>query len=218
MNMKKQKGLSLLIAMIVLVVMSMAGIGLIRSVDTGVLVAGNLAFRQSATHAADAGVELARTWLIGSSGSLTSDNASAGYYASSQTALDLTGNKTPAKNADGTAVTYTSQISWPNTTVPSGMTAIAPFCPTTTAITTATGNSICYVIHRMCSGAGALDSATCSTKTGARGGSSLGALRQMTTYQQGSWSEVTAYGYYRVTVRVAGPRGNVSYTQAFLII
>jgi hypothetical protein len=73
----------------------------------------------------------------------------------------------------------------------------------------------------MCNAANAglaLDSANCSTKTGSKGGSSLGGLRQMTTYQQGAWSEVTAYGYYRVTVRVAGPRNNVSYTQAFLII
>jgi len=40
----------------------------------------------------------------------------------------------------------------------------------------------------------------------------------MTTYQQGSWTSTTRFGYYRVTIRVAGPRNNVSYAQAFVII
>src|SRR4051794_33864237 len=51
---RRQQGVVLLIALIVLVAMTLAGIGLVRSVDTGNMVAGNLAFKQGATLAGDA--------------------------------------------------------------------------------------------------------------------------------------------------------------------
>lgn len=197
---KKQSGLALIVAMIVLVVMSLAGIGLMRSVDTGVLIAGNLAFRQSATHAGDAGIEAARTWLLANMTTLTADNANSGYYATSQSALDLTGNTTPTNAAD--------DLKW------DGSQAIKPRCLNAAVA----GNTVCYVIHRMCNAAGPLSGSSCSTQSGSKGGSSLGATRAMSTYQQPSWSSVVSYGYYRVTVRVAGPRNNISYVQAFLII
>ena len=54
-----QQGMVLLIALVVLVAVMVAGIAMIRSVDTATLVAGNLAFEQAATHAADRGVEAA---------------------------------------------------------------------------------------------------------------------------------------------------------------
>ena len=44
---RAQQGVILFIALIVLVAMSLAGIALMRSVDTNVLIAGNLAFRQA---------------------------------------------------------------------------------------------------------------------------------------------------------------------------
>lgn len=197
---RNQRGLALLVAMIVLVVMSIAGIALIRSVDTGVLIAGNLAFRQSASHSGDAGIEAARTWLLANTASLSNDSPSNGYYANSQASLDLTGNKTTATSDD---------VAWNGTGVST------PRCLATDSI----GNTVCFIIHRMCDTSGtSLDAATCTTKTGALGGSGQGANRQMTTYQEGSWTSTTAFGYYRVTVRVAGPRNNFAFVQAFLII
>ena len=55
----KQRGATLFIALIALVSMTLAGIALVRSVDTSNLIAGNLAFRQAALHASDTGVETA---------------------------------------------------------------------------------------------------------------------------------------------------------------
>lgn len=55
----KQRGATLFIALIALVSMTMAGIALVRSVDTSNLIAGNLAFRQAALHASDTGIETA---------------------------------------------------------------------------------------------------------------------------------------------------------------
>jgi len=55
----KQGGAALFIALIALISMTLAGIALVRSVDTSNLIAGNLAFRQAAFHASDVGVETA---------------------------------------------------------------------------------------------------------------------------------------------------------------
>ena len=59
----RQDGAVLVVAIIVMVVMMLASIALVRSVDTGNLIAGNLAFQRSATHSADAAVEAAIAWL-----------------------------------------------------------------------------------------------------------------------------------------------------------
>jgi Tfp pilus assembly protein PilX len=50
---------SLVIALISLVAMTLAGLALIRAVDTTNLISGNLAFRQATLHTTDVGVETA---------------------------------------------------------------------------------------------------------------------------------------------------------------
>jgi len=196
----RQNGLALVVALIVLIAMSLAGTAIVRSVDTSFLIAGNLAFRRGATTSADAGVEAARTWLLANNGSgLYGDKADQGYYATSQDALDLTGNATKGNASD--------DLDW--TAAGTEVKCLA---------TDAGGNTACYVIHRLCDATGSLDAATCSTQQTARGGSSMGATRPMGTYQERSWSEAATMGYYRVTVRVTGPRENTSFVQAFLLI
>jgi type IV pilus assembly protein PilX len=84
----RQRGAVLFIALIVLVAMTLAGLALMRSVDTGNLIAGNLAFRNAATNAGDAGLESARGWLMGKTpGDLQTDAAS-GYFANWQEQFD----------------------------------------------------------------------------------------------------------------------------------
>lgn len=191
----RESGIALVIALIVLVAMSLAGIALVRSIDTGVLIAGNLAFRQSATIAGDTGVETARTWLMANGPSLSADSPGNGYFSTSQVNLDLTGNNPDTSKTD---------FDWG-----SNAKCIAE---------DAAGNAVCFVIHRLCTNTGPLDSSSCSTLESVRGGSSLGATRPMETYQERSWSMVATMGYYRVTVRIVGPRNNISYIQTFLVI
>lgn len=77
-----QRGVVLFIALIVLVAMTLAGLGMMRSVDTNNLIAGNLAFKNAASSAGDAAVEAARTWLESQTpGSLEANNAALGYFA-----------------------------------------------------------------------------------------------------------------------------------------
>ena len=60
---RRQQGVVLFIALIVLVAMTLAGLAIMRSVDTGNLVSGNVAFRQAALSSGDRGIDTAFTWL-----------------------------------------------------------------------------------------------------------------------------------------------------------
>jgi type IV pilus assembly protein PilX len=194
---QKQQGVILFIALIVLVAMSLAGIALMRSVDTNVLIAGNLAFRQGATSAGDWGVEAARTYLngqlAGNTSALDNDILAAAYFASWQEAVDLYGR----------TQTTSDDFNWSNGTMVG---------------TDSGGNEVRYVIHRMCrnSGPGTSAGADCiKTATGGAAGTGGGGTKGTVSYGNMALPPVQII-YYRVTVRVAGPRNTVSFIQAVL--
>lgn len=201
-RLSRERGVILFIALIVIVAMALAGIALVRSVDTNVIVAGNIAFKQAATNAADQGVEAARTWLLANKAALSDDqvvaNTSA-YYSNWQATLDLTGND-PAKadfdwNANSLQVT-------PND---------------------GAGNRVRYVIHRMCADSNKTPSSTTcvkvsSTTTGSSssGGEFSGRRGYEGSGASSSFTLTSTVVYYRVTVRVDGPRNTTSYVQALM--
>lgn len=202
-----QSGVAILIALIVLVAMSLAGVAMVRTVDTNTLITSNLTFRQNSILSGDTGIEAARTWLLAQSTStLQTDSAADGYYASKQASVDLTGNKTPSNTSDN--------VRWKDVNGTEAAGVITPKCMNKDSV----GNRVCYVIHRICDGTGAIDGASCGSFEVTAGGSSQGAMRQMQTYQVGSWSQTTNAAYYRITVRTAGPRNNYSMVQAILVI
>lgn len=212
-----QRGVALMVAMIALVVMALAGVALLRSVDTNALIAGNLAFRQSAVNAGDSGIESARTWLGANSAGLEQDIAASGYYASRMSVggvdgkgIDLTGSRTTSTADD------IKWVSADGTTQPGQYT---PFC---VAAKDEGGNKICYVIHRLCDQPGPLADAGCSVPSKTwppEGGGSTGTLQQGSTYQKTIGGSSDRGGgrteaMYRITVRVSGPRNNTAYVQA----
>lgn len=83
---RQQRGVVLFVALIVLVAMSLAGISMMRSVDAGNKIAGNLAQRQSATNAAEFAFEqaMAQVTQLAVSGLGMTDNPSIGYSSSYQ--------------------------------------------------------------------------------------------------------------------------------------
>src|SRR5262245_34754677 len=84
----RQGGVVLFIALIVLVALTLGGLALIRSASTGILAAGNLALRQNAAIAADAGVENAVAWIRTQTPAALENNMPAfGYYAGWDTAF-----------------------------------------------------------------------------------------------------------------------------------
>lgn len=209
---RRQHGVALLVAMIALVVMALAGVALLRSVDTNALVAGNLAFRQAASNSGDSGIESARSWIAANTATLDKDNPSAGYYASRMSVggvdgkgIDLTGTRTTSND---------DNVKWVNA---DGSTMSGQYTPFCLAAKDEGGNKICYVIHRMCDSTGALEDAGCSSNYSASsGGNSSGTLQQNLTYQKTIVGEGTLMGFYRISVRVAGPRNNAGYVQALV--
>jgi type IV pilus assembly protein PilX len=81
-----QAGVALFVALIAMVVLSLAGIALVRSVDTGAGIAGNVAFRQASMVAANRAVEDAVYKLFKSAAPIdpTADSIGNNYYASLQ--------------------------------------------------------------------------------------------------------------------------------------
>ena len=78
---RRQRGVVLYVALVVMVAMMLAGIAMLRSVGTGVAVAGNLAFKQNATLAGDRGAEAAISWITTPSLDLKTDVPAKGYSA-----------------------------------------------------------------------------------------------------------------------------------------
>lgn len=184
---RSQRGVILIVSLIVLVAMTLAGIGLMRSVSTGNRVAGNLAFQQAATQSADVGIEAAIAWLEANNAGTTlhgHSGAGLGYRAIQEG---------PAANSSW--LKYWEQVK----ATDSGVRQLAA---------DASGNQVAYVIHRLCNGTGSPSSgigcavapATVGTEGGSKGS---GVLPVKLPSQQ----------YYRITARVAGPRNTVSFVQ-----
>ena len=188
----RQRGVVLMMALIVLVAMTLAGIALVRSVDTSNLIAGNLAFQQAATHAADSATEAAANWLQTNTGGTTlyGNIPSQGYAAV---------RADPAANQSWDAY-------WQTVIVPNGLAVTLP--------TDAAGNSVAYTIQRMCvqpiaptaSGSGCEYSTTTATSTSSS--KTAGTVQLIYATQV----------LYRVTTRIAGPRNTVSYVQTILAV
>lgn len=125
---RKQGGVSLVIALIALVAMTLAGFALIRAVDTSNVISGNLAFRQATLHATDVGVETALTTL----GTIVTTSLDANYPSGCASGAC---NYYPTKQVVNSAGIPTA-IDW--TLVP-GTTVDASY-------------AVQYVIDRLCDG------------------------------------------------------------------
>jgi type IV pilus assembly protein PilX len=195
-----QRGVVLFIVLIVLVAMSMAAISMFRSSDTGSMIAGNLAFKQSALLSADKGVEEARTWVNGNLNILDVDNPAKGYYATRQDSLDFMGSKTPEKLSD--------DVDWDGKNTEAVVKAVV--LPTDST----TGNQVSYVVHRLCETSGGVNDPgqACAVATMLVTGSTNDAVDYT---NQPLTSKATAY--YRITARIVGPRNTVSYVQATIL-
>lgn len=198
-----------MIVLIALVMMSLAAVGLIRMVDTGTLVVGNLSFKQGTTSAADTGAEKGIEWLLGNAAGTTlfDDRTGDGYYASSLDELDVTGKSNLITrvlvdwNGDGCA--YASADSYAR-------------CIAATTKNSENGYTTNYVITRMCKTAGdpnatgngcAKPMANANNKATGRGEIKAGA---------GRLSPGASNPYFRVVVRSEGPRSTVSFTETYI--
>lgn len=204
---RRERGVVLLIALIVLVAMTLAGLALVRSVDTGNVVAGNLAFKGGATMAGDAGTEAAIAYLTPKNGTTATynDDATSGYYATSQDLLDLTG----ASNDPTRAL-----VDWDNNNC-NGAAASACIKPSDTIVDAATGNTVRYIITRLCQTSGDANSTSNSCVTYTVTGSTSPKRGEL-KYGDDKRFEPLPAVYYRITSRVKGPRNTISFVQTLV--
>jgi type IV pilus assembly protein PilX len=193
-----QSGVVLFIAMVALVVLSLAAVALIRSVDTNSLITGNLSYKQTAATSSSYGVESMADQLgISALAYSTANDATNGYYAVCTT-------YSTAGTCNG--VNLTADASW----VPGTTSRLA----TGLGITAGKdlyGNTVQYIVERMCNAAGTATKSICMTTSTLSDKSSK-------NVPNGPPPPPTATDapIYRVTVRVAGPKNTLSYTQAFI--
>jgi Tfp pilus assembly protein PilX len=200
----RQGGVVLMISLMILVVLTIAGIALVRSVDTTNLIAGNLAFQQSATHSAEAGTEDAIRLVL--------DPSSAVYR---QTHHLADGYSATAPHPGNSALDYDAYLA----TMINATPVSAPTTKTCSATTgvcvlplDSSGNTVSYAIQRLCEATGdpVLFATGCAaaperySETGNTLASGKVPLPMTTQY------------YYRITTRVTGPRNTVSYIQTIV--
>ena len=87
---RRQHGVVLFVALIVLIVMTLAGLALMRQMGVGTSIAGNVAFKENATSVADRGTEAARAWIIANSAITANDSFVDGYLSSWTAGVDPT--------------------------------------------------------------------------------------------------------------------------------
>ncbi len=197
---QQQRGIVLFIALIALVVMSLAAVALIRSTDTNTLIAGNLAFKQAATTSADAGTEAAITMLMG----MRDANGTKNVLNDATHSFNITPVTHNGYYSSANTLALTSDATWDNVN-------------NVLVGTDNSGNTIQYIVERMCrtpnvpiQTADCLFSAAAEDKDGQQ-------VKLPQNICDGSGCPVAGQTpQMRVTVRVTGPKNSVSYVQAFV--
>jgi len=188
----RQRGVVLMIALIMLVAMSLAGVALMRSVETAVIVAGNFAFKEAGVQVADKGVQAAANWLsqpTTAGAVLYNDIPSQGYYSSLPVDEDVT--------------KYFDINTWAGAVLMNS------------GVPDASGNIVRYVVHRLCTQPSLAwdDPLNECGKQSTIASSEGGSKRRDAVKFEGP-----PLLYYRVTTRVDGPRNTVTVIQTSLAV
>jgi type IV pilus assembly protein PilX len=189
-GLRRQRGVVLFIALIVLVAMTLASIALVRSVDTATIGAGNLAFKQSAAQAAERSVALA--------------------FAAFDPGASPPGFFTTVANtqADQTNYNYrATMLPTDSRGIPNVLLDVATFDSTFTntanKITVpTTGETLRFVVDRLCTQTGPADELYCNVDAVLPTGGTAGSQPLGSTV-----------ALYRITVRADGPRNTQHFTQ-----
>jgi len=208
-----QRGASLFVAIVALVLMTIAGLSLMRSVDTGNVIAGNMAFRGSTVNGADIGVEAAAAYLNATISPAPDANLPAGCIESTLGSVGppvvapILGNcryyaRTQKEDDYGVPL-----ADWSNTTnIP---------------VTSLNGNDIQFVIERLCNPDPSVTvavGAVAKNTPELRETCGIPPKGNSESKSAASYSRSTTYFaievLYRVTVRVKGPRNTIAIVQA----
>jgi len=193
----RQSGVVMFIDLIVLAAMSLAGVALMRSVDTTNMVARNLAFKEGSTQAADVAVEQVVNWISDrASGNTLFDNRTIDMRLVGSDDDDVVGCADTCYWAHWDANFVPNDYDWTNGAVR---------LPRDVA-----GNKAFVVVHRLCDAPGNPLAVACVKNPG---GGTSSSTQVGAGYGVGGFA-AGAEVYYRITARVLGPKNTVSYVQA----
>ena len=224
----RQSGIALIVALMALVAITLATIALVRSAGTGLEIAGNMAFKESATTAADVATDVAVTWLVNQVASqpdvVNTSVASNGYFANWMSGCDFTGNRTPTDNSDDVGWTGSGGNNCVDRV--NGGTKVGQAVAVSAGMPA--GYTASYIITRMCFCDGASTGycpGSTTTINSCVGVAGAGRFHETSTYDNrglsGAESGRVAAGvspYYRVVTRVAGPRNTVSFVETMVTL
>ncbi|MDE2401593.1 MAG: hypothetical protein KGL90_08000 [Burkholderiales bacterium] len=206
---RSTQGISLLFALLSLVALSLAALALVRSVDTSSLVLGNLGFKQDATAVADQATRQAITWLTTSGADLTNNSENNGYYAQANDDVDVIATSGANKllvNWDLDNCAYAADMV--------GATCkVRPHDPKTI-----NGSSTNYVIFRLCSAVGNPNDTANSCAKPLTTSSSTASKKGKLDYSDYERFTTVNGVYYRIVVRVIGPRKTTSFVETIVHI
>lgn len=208
-GMAAQRGVSMLFALIALVVLTLGGVALVRSIDTGMLTLGNLGFRRSAVSEATIVTEKAVGWAYAQGPIILQNDGGdgSGYYA---TAVP---NLAPlAILADATHPV--SLIDWENNLCAGSSLDVTRRCLKPHRETLPSGTEIAYVITRLCSVPG----------LGGKDRPCIVPLKQpaATSMDRGSYSGLgrviagSDVTFYRIIARTKGARNSIGVTETLV--
>ena len=197
----RQRGVSLFVAIVALVLMTIAGLSMMRLVDTGNVIAGNLAFREGAVNAADTGIEAAATYLNTVISPSPDVNLPVGCtVGTSASALGTCRYSARIMPEDDKGLPF---VDWSNT-------ANIP-------VTSLNGNDVQFVVERLCN-----PSTSLTVTLGAipyledsKGPCSITPRDGMRSNMGGKPPPpMPVEIIYRITIRVQGPRNTITMVQA----
>ena len=205
-----QRGASLFVAIVALVLMTIAGLSLMRSVDTGNIISGNMAFRAGAVNVADTGVEAAATYLNSTISPSPDANLPAGCTigvpgsAGPPAIAPVLGNCRYSSRIQPEDDNGLPLVNWTNTTnIP---------------VTSLNGNATQFVVERLCNPDAALTitlgqapkNDVAKSDCGITPIPNVGGSSKSGSIGPSHVVEVM----YRVTVRTTGPRNTITTIQS----
>jgi type IV pilus assembly protein PilX len=192
---RRQRGATLIIALISLVILSISALAMMRSTSTSLFMAGNLAFKRDVANQAERAIAAAITDMA--TGSLTSDS----------TRL----NNSTARNYSATTLA-TSTEGIPSVLLSDTAFAAAGFTNARDIVDAPSSVTVRYVIDRQCTAAGAFDASGCQTIIPSPPKSGGG------TNDPNGNPGADRRPAYRISVRITGPRGIQTFVQTTAVL
>jgi type IV pilus assembly protein PilX len=216
----RASGLVLIFSLVVLVVMTLAALALTKSMSTANIIAGNLAFQQAAQTSADAGVETAIKWLEDNNGktitTATATSCPAGTSIPQTTVLACDQNSTVSGSSAYGYIAHTQDPSSGQSWIDFWNNSLNQYALTLPADTS--GNIVSYVTQRLCSASGDTSSSSIACTNGPTPLGGTCASGSDCSAGKINLNPVAPQIYYRITVRVTGPRNTQSLTQTVVAI